>query len=82
VAGTGRGTGPAVMGSVSADSAPLTVSASPERLVEVEKKYYDTYLQYNRMVEANDQDGAKKVFEELKKYSDEYTALKKQLKAE
>jgi len=82
IAGTGRSSGPVVMGSMSADSAPVTVAGSSERLSEVEKKYYDTYLQYNRMVEANDQDGAKKVFEQLKKYSDEYTALKKQLKAE
>lgn len=82
VAGGGSGTGPVVMGSMAADSAPVSVAASAGRLAEVEKKYYDTYLQYNRMVEANDQDGAKKVFEELKKYSDEYTALKKQLKAE
>lgn len=81
IAGGGRGTGPVVMGSVSADSSPVSVSASSERLVEVEKKYYDTYLEYNRMVEANDQAGAKKVFERLKVYSDEYTALKKQLKA-
>jgi len=34
------------------------------------------------MVEANDQEGAKKVFEQLKVYSDEYNSLKKAVKAE
>ena len=56
--------------------------ATSEKLAEVEKRYYDTYLQYNRMVEANDQEGAKKVFEQLKVYSDEYNSLKKAVKAE
>jgi len=82
VAGGGRGTGPVVMGSAMADSSSIAVSGSAADLEQVEKKYYDTYLEYNRMVEANDQEGAKKVFEQLKKYSDEYTALKKQIKGE
>ena len=83
IAGGGRGTGPVVMGSMSADNAPtISAAASAQRLTEVEKKYYDTYLEYNRKVEANDQEGAKKVFEQLKVYSDEYNALKKQVKAQ
>jgi len=81
IAGTGRGTGPVVMGNSEAVSANFSVSGdAAARLADVEKKYYDTYLQYNRMVEKNDQEGAKKVFEELKKYSDEYANLKKSVK--
>lgn len=84
VAGSGRGTGPVVVGDVSGETtAQFSVTGDASaRLADVEKKYYDTYLQYNRMVEANDQEGAKKIFEELKKYSDEYTSLKKAVKAE
>jgi len=82
MAGSGRGTGPVVMGSSEAVSANISVSGDvAARLAEVEKQYYDTYLQYNRMVEKNDQEGAKKVFEDLKKYSDEYATLKKSVKA-
>jgi hypothetical protein len=81
IAGSGRGTGPVVMGSSEASSANFSVSGDvASQLAGVEKKYYDTYLQYNRMVEANDQEGAKKIFEELKKYSDEYANLKKLIK--
>lgn len=81
IAGSGRGTGPVVMGSSEAVSANFSVSGDvATRLADVEKKYYDTYLQYNRMVEKNDQEGAKKIFEELKKYSDEYATLKKAVK--
>ncbi|GAB1355550.1 hypothetical protein MASR1M12_42950 [Erysipelotrichia bacterium] len=81
--GTGRGTGPVVAGDSTAGVAQFSVTgATSEKLAEVEKRYYDTYLQYNRMVEANDQEGAKKVFEQLKVYSDEYNSLKKAVKAE
>lgn len=81
--GSARGTGPVVAGDSTLGTAQFSVSGNAsERLVEVEKQYYDTYLQYNRMVEANDQEGAKKVFEQLKQYSDEYTSLKKAIKAE
>lgn len=82
--GSGRGTGPVAVGEISGDTnVQLTVTGdAAANLAGVEKKYYDTYLQYNRMVEANDQEGAKKIFEELKKYSDEYTKLKNAVKAE
>lgn len=81
IAGSGRGTGPVVIGSTETPTASFAISGdAAAQLTVVEKKYYDTYLQYNRMVEANDQEGAKKVFEELKKYSDEYANLKKAVK--
>lgn len=44
----------------------------------VEKKYYETYLNYNKLVESGKYDEAKKVYEELKVYSDQYNAMKKQ----
>ncbi len=82
VAGSGGTNGPVVLGAQE-QSAFTTgnVTASPEQLKSVEKKYYDTYLQYNRMVESGDAEGAKKVFEKLKTYSDEYNSLKKQIKS-
>ncbi len=82
IAGSGRGTGPVVVGSQEAGTPNFSVSGDASaRLVEVEKKYYETYLQYNRLVEKNDQEGAKKIFSELKKYSDEYSNLKKAVKS-
>lgn len=79
VAGTGTN-GPVVMGAQ--ESSPIvsgSVTASSEQLKAAEKRYYDAYLQYNNMVKAGDSDGAKKVFEQLKVYSDEYNSLKKQV---
>lgn len=49
-------------------------------LQSVEKKYYETYLKYNQLVENKKYDEAKNVYEELKVYSDQYNALKKQAK--
>jgi len=49
-------------------------------LQTVEKKYYETYLNYNRLVEAGKYDEAKKVYEDLKVYSDQYNTLKNQAK--
>lgn len=43
----------------------------------VERKYYETYLDYNRLVEQGKTEEAKKKFEEVKMYSDQYNALKK-----
>lgn len=79
----GGGNGPIALGASSeTPTAAFAVSGDVSgRLADVEKKYYDTYLQYNRLVETNDQEGAKKVFEELKKYSDEYANLKKAVKS-
>lgn len=77
----GRGTnGPVVMGSQAAPTAYSgTVAGAVEELKSVEKKYYDTYLKYNRLVEAGDTKGAKEIFEQLKVYSDEYNGLKKRV---
>ena len=58
---------------------PHSVSAS--QLKQVEKNYYDSYLKYNRMVESGNTTGAKKVFEQLKTYSDQYSKLKKLVRA-
>ncbi|HNX77048.1 MAG TPA: hypothetical protein PLM07_16945 [Candidatus Rifleibacterium sp.] len=80
--GSNKSTGPVVAGDSTVGVAQLSVSGSSEKLAEVEKKYYNTYLQYNKMVEANDTEGAKAVFEQLKQYSDEYTTLKKSVQAE
>ena len=83
IAGSGSDNGISAVGSnVAAGASSITVSGDlSSQLAAVEKKYYDTYLEYNRMVEANDQNGAKKVFTELKQYSDEYARLKKAVKA-
>ncbi|GAB4269196.1 MAG: hypothetical protein Kow0029_05080 [Candidatus Rifleibacteriota bacterium] len=79
VAGTGSTNGPVVMG---AQEKIVTGNAtvSAEELKAVEKKYYDAYLQYNRLVQSGDTAEAKKVFEQLKTYSDEYNALKKRVR--
>lgn len=80
IAGPNNNSGPVVFGSQDkAVFSTSTVSASPETLKAAEKKYYDAYLQYNRLVESGDTAGAKKVFEQLKVYSDEYNSLKKQV---
>lgn len=47
---------------------------------ECEANYYEAYLEYNRLIEANDIPAAKQVFNKLKAYSDQYTALRKALK--
>jgi hypothetical protein len=57
-----------------------TTSNAAAELKAVEKKYYDTYLKYNRLVESGDTKGAREIFEELKTYSDKYNALKKALR--
>lgn len=46
----------------------------------IEKKYYETYLKYNKLVEAGKYDEAKKVYSDLKVYSDQYNAMKSQSK--
>lgn len=52
-----------------------SVEATPE-MEAVQKQYYDAYLQYNRLVESGQHEEAKKVFNDLKVYSDQYNALK------
>jgi hypothetical protein len=80
VAGSGGTRGPVVMGSQETVVNSGNVAGAAEQLKSVEKKYYDTYLQYNRMVESGDTAGAKQVFEQLKTYSDQYNSLKKQVR--
>ena len=57
-------------------------SASSERLKEVERKYYEAYLRYNRLVEAGEQQQAREVFSELQRYSDEYSTLRRHLRSD
>ncbi|MGM0598882.1 MAG: hypothetical protein ACQETH_03585 [Candidatus Rifleibacteriota bacterium] len=82
VAGGGTN-GPVVMGDRQNTTAAInsrTTTNATEELKTVEKKYYDTYLKYNRLVESGDTKGAREIFEELKTYSDKYNALKKALR--
>jgi hypothetical protein len=55
------------------------ISVSPD-VKAAEQKYYETYLQYNRLVEQGKYDEAKTVYTDLKAYSDQYNALKNQNK--
>ncbi len=75
-----NGTGPTTYGGSSIAGVNSAGGVAGE-LKEVEQRYYDTYLQYNRLVESGDHEKAKEVFSDLKKYSDEYTNLKKQIKS-
>jgi hypothetical protein len=60
------------VGDVSA--APVAVSGN---LKQVEEKYYQTYMEYNRLLQAGDQTKAQQVYGELKTYHDQYNSLKK-----
>jgi len=60
-------------------TANVEVSVSGD-IQTVEKQYYETYLKYNKLVENKQYDEAKKVYEELKVYSDQYNALKNKAK--
>ena len=73
---------PAVSASVDATSNKSLKdnSAIKSELKEIEQSYYKAYLEYNDLVTANDISGAKAKFNELKKYSDQYDALRKALK--
>ncbi|NCB46122.1 hypothetical protein EOM81_03840 [bacterium] len=50
-----------------------------EALETARSNYYNAYLEYNRLIQANDIDGAKIMFKQLKVYSDEYSNLKNNL---
>lgn len=76
-----QSSGPVVMGSQSGDSVAVS-SVSASALQAAEERYYDAYLQYNRLVESGKHDEAQAVFVELKKFSDEYSALRRQMKAD
>lgn len=71
----------AVSGSRTVDG-DVDASASSERLREVERKYYDAYLRYNRLVEAGERQEAREVFEQLQNYSDEYSNLRRHLRSD
>lgn len=72
-AGAPAGLSPAAQASMS------ITSEQAAQLEEAEQRYYKAYLEYNRLIQADETDKAKAMFEELKQYSDEYNALKKAL---
>ncbi len=80
--GSGQGLGIYTGGQAGNGMTPVNDVAKPASgdLQSVEKKYYETYLSYNRLVEGGKYDEAKKVYEELKVYSDQYNAMKNQAK--
>ena len=68
--------------SSTADTSKVKVKdpAIAKRIQEIEDEYYRNYLEYNRLIEANDMEGAKNVFQTLKQCSDEVAALRKSIK--
>ncbi len=54
--------------------------AVAKRIREIEDEYYKNYLEYNRLIQANDIEGAKAVFQNLKKCTEEVSALRKAIK--
>ena len=64
----------------SVSSSKKADSVTSQRIKEVEDNYYKSYQEYNQKLTNNDIEGAKEVFEDLKKYSDEYTTLKRSVK--
>ncbi|MBQ2594399.1 MAG: hypothetical protein II567_14110, partial [Candidatus Riflebacteria bacterium] len=54
--------------------------AVAKRIQEIEDEYYRNYLEYNRLLQENDIEGAKAVFQNLKKCTDEVSALRKAIK--
>lgn len=57
--------------------APQGTSAN---IQAAEQAYYNTYLQYNKALEAGDNAGAQKLQEQLKTYAEQYQALKSGIK--
>ncbi|MFZ2956619.1 MAG: hypothetical protein WA705_06990 [Candidatus Ozemobacteraceae bacterium] len=78
--GNGQSSGTSTSGQASNLTPTGDVGASPVAvsgdLTTVERKYYETYLNYNRLVESGKTDEAQKLFTDLKTYSDQYNALK------
>ena len=74
--------GEAISSSASGVNGKVTVKdpAIAKRIQEIEDEYYKNYLEYNRLLEANDIEGSRRVFENLKKCSDEVSALRRALK--
>ena len=72
---------PQISASVETKSKVSSTDEKTLKLIEeAQNNYYEAYLEYNRLIEANDIESAKQVFQKLKKYSDEYSILKKTLK--
>lgn len=84
--GEGRGLGIFNGGTVNTGLIPVSdaikadVSASAAELQQLERKYYEIYLRYNREVQAGNYEQAKKSFEELKIISERYANLKQSIK--
>ena len=74
--------GEAISSSASGVEGKVTVKdpAVAKRIQEIEDEYYKNYLEYNRLLEANDVNGAKQVFQKLKECSDEVSALRRALR--
>ncbi|OQB48619.1 MAG: hypothetical protein BWY02_01747 [bacterium ADurb.Bin157] len=79
----GGDTGIVAAGGAAGISQNLNVSQQTtgnfEALETARSNYYNAYLEYNRLIQANDIDGAKIMFKQLKVYSDEYSNLKNNL---
>lgn len=79
----GGDTGIVAAGGAAGISQNLNVSQQAtgdfEALETARSNYYNAYLEYNRLIQANDIDGAKIMFKQLKVYSDEYSNLKNNL---
>jgi hypothetical protein len=67
-------------GVTSVSSEVVPAASSDGSLANAERKYYEAYLQYNRLVEQGKYDDAKKIYGDLKTYSDQYNTLKNQTK--
>ncbi|NLI76351.1 MAG: hypothetical protein GX442_07915 [Candidatus Riflebacteria bacterium] len=79
--GEGSGLGIYNGGSIGSGLTPTgDVKQVSGNLQQVEQQYYQTYMQYNKLVEAGKTDEAKKVFNNLKVLSDQYNSLKSQAK--
>lgn len=79
----GGDTGIVAAGGAAGISQNLNVSQQTtgnfKALETARSNYYNAYLEYNRLIQANDIDGAKIMFKQLKVYSDEYSNLKNNL---
>ncbi|NLM16453.1 MAG: hypothetical protein GX221_01905 [Candidatus Riflebacteria bacterium] len=66
---------------VEASRGDISSDRLAQLLKETEENYYKAYLEYNRRVSANDMEGAKAVFKDLQRFSDDYSLLKRALSA-
>ena len=72
---------PQISASMEVPSGSLSDNAKVnEAIKEAQENYYKAYVEYTDLVAANDLDGARAKFSDLKKYSDQYDALVKTLK--